>query len=58
MKALIAASIIILFAIGCGLLRWPRRGFKAIVADFSWTDGVGFTLLIVSVMMIGWARSV
>jgi hypothetical protein len=57
MKIWIALAVIVLFGMGLGLLRWPRRSIGLIFEDFSWMDALGFALLGIAVLMIFWARS-
>jgi hypothetical protein len=56
MKFWLAIVSIVLFAMGFVLLRWPRQEIKQIIAHLGAREIIGFVLLGIAILMIGWAR--
>jgi multisubunit Na+/H+ antiporter MnhC subunit len=58
MKIWLAIVIIVLFALGFLLLRWPRQEIKQIIAHLGAREIIAFALLGIAILLIGWARLV
>jgi hypothetical protein len=58
MKIWLAIATIVLFALGLLLLRWPRQELKQIIAHLGAREIIGFALLGIAILLIGWAQFV